>query len=147
MSADHTKRIPYVHGETKAYWNGARQHELWIQRCRACSVHYFYPRDFCPSCFSFDVEWTKACGRGTVYSYTVCLRPAPGFEKDVPYNIALVELAEGVRMMSTVVDCPPDDLKIGMLVEVVFEDVSQDVTLPKFKPAGNPLPLPRQDER
>ena len=91
-----------------------------------------------PSCFSFDVEWTKACGRGTVYSYTVCLRPAPGFENDVPYNIALVELAEGVRMMSTVVDCPPDDLRIGMLVEVVFEDVIQDVTLPKFKPAGNP---------
>lgn len=133
-----TKRLPYVHGETENFWSGARRHELMIQRCRACLHYYFYPRDFCPSCFSFDVEWTKVSGLGTVYSFTVCHRPAPGFEDDVPYNIALVDLAEGVRMMSTIVDCPADDLRIGMPVEVVFEEVSQDVALPKFKPTDHP---------
>jgi len=137
--ADTLKRLPYVHSETESFWNGARRHELWFTRCRACLHHYFSPRDFCPSCFSFDVEWTKASGRGTVYSFTVCYRPAPGFEDEVPYNVALVELAEGVRMMSTIVDCAADDLKVGMPVEVVFEDVSQDITLPKFGPVDHPV--------
>jgi uncharacterized OB-fold protein len=101
--------------------------------CRSCGQHHFYPRDFCPLCFSFDVGWTKACGRGVVYSYTICHRPAPGFEKDVPYNLALIELDEGVRMMSTIVDCPLEELSIGMAVEVVFDDVTSQVTLPKFR--------------
>ncbi len=106
MPEDYKKPLPYVHSETRHYWESTRQHELHIQRCRACGQHYFYPRDFCPSCFSFDVEWTRASGRDTIYSYTICHRPAPGFEKDVPYNIALVELEEGVRMMSTIAECP-----------------------------------------
>ncbi len=129
------KPLPYVHGETESYWSGTRQHELRVRKCRACGRHYFYPRDFCPSCFSFDVEWTKVRGRGLVYSFTVCHRPAPGFENDVPYNIALVELDEGVRLMSTIVDCPLEDLRIGMAVEVVFDDVTAEVTLPRFRPA------------
>jgi uncharacterized OB-fold protein len=91
---------------------------------------------FLPLCFSFDVDWVKASGRGTVYSVTVCHRPAPGFEKDVPYNIVLIELEEGVRMMSTVVGCDNDEVRIGMAVEVVFDDVTADVTLPKFRPVG-----------
>ena len=136
MTTDYEKPLPYIHGETKEYWDGAKKHELLIRRCRSCSRYHFYPRDFCPSCFSFDVEWAKSSGRGTVYSFTICHRPAPGFENDVPYNVALIELEEGVRMMSTVVECPLDDLRIGMPLEAVFDDVTPEVTLPKFRPAA-----------
>lgn len=134
MSEDYDKRLPYIHTETSDYWEGARRHELLVRKCRSCGRHHFYPRDFCPSCFSFDVEWAKASGRGTVYSFTVCHRPAPGFENDVPYNLALIELDEGVRMMSSVVDCPLDEIRIGMEVEVMFDEVTPQVTLPRFRP-------------
>ncbi|MGD0229528.1 MAG: Zn-ribbon domain-containing OB-fold protein [Syntrophorhabdales bacterium] len=133
---DYKKPLPYIHAETKPYWDGAKRHELLIRRCRACGRHYFYPRDFCPYCFSFDVEWVRASGRGTIYSFTICHRGAQAFEADAPYNLVLVELEEGVRMMSTIVGCPKDDLKIGMPVEVVFDDVTPEVTLPKFRPAA-----------
>ncbi len=135
---DYKKPLPYVHAETKPYWDAAKRHELLVRRCRACGRHHFYPRDFCPSCFSFDVEWVRASGRGAIYSFTVCHRAAQGFEADVPYNLVLVDLDEGVRVMSTVVGCPNDDLKIGMPVEVVFDDVTPEVTLPKFRPAALP---------
>ena len=136
MGGGDKKPLPWIHSETKHYWDSARRHELHIQRCRTCGQHYFPPRDFCPSCFSFDVEWTKVSGRGTLYSFTVFHRPAPGFEEDVPYNIALIDLEEGTRMMSTIVECPLEDLKIGMPVEVVFDDITTEVTLPKFKPVS-----------
>ncbi len=135
MTNDYKKPLPYIHTETADYWEGAKRNELLIRRCRSCGQPHFYPRDFCPSCFSFDVEWVKTNGRGSLYSFTVCHRPAPGFEDDVPYNLALIDLEEGVRMMSAVVECPNEDLKIGMAVEVVFDDVSTDVSLPKFRPA------------
>ncbi len=132
---EHKKPLPYIHPETKEYWDGAGRDELLVRRCRSCGAYHFYPRDFCPSCFSFDVGWVKASGRGTIYSFTVCHRGAPGFEDDVPYNLVLVELEEGVRMMSNVIGCANEDLTIGMPVEVVFEDAGGNVTLPKFRPA------------
>jgi len=135
MAEDYRKPLPYIHEETRPYWEAAKGHELQIQKCRICGTHYFYPRDFCPSCFSFDVEWVRASGRGTVYSFTICHRGAPGFERDVPYNLAIIELEEGARMMSNLVECAESDLKVGMAVEVVFDDVTEEVTLPKFRPA------------
>jgi uncharacterized protein len=134
MKTAQGKPLPLIYSETRPYWEAARKHELLIRRCRACGLHYFYPRDFCPECFSVDVEWVKASGRGIIYSFTICHRPSPGFERDVPYNLVLIELEEGARMMSTVVDCPDNDLKIGMAVEVVFDDVTAEVTLPRFRP-------------
>ncbi len=134
MKRNPNKPLPLIYGETRPYWEAAKRHELLIRRCRACGRPYFYPRDFCPECFSFDVEWVKASGRGTIYSFTICHRPAPGFEEDVPYNLALVDLEEGARMMSTIVECPDSGLKIGMPVEVVFDDITEEVTLPRFRP-------------
>ena len=142
MSESQEKPLPHIHTETSDYWEGARRHELLVRRCGSCGQRHFYPRDFCPSCFSLDVGWTKASGRGTIYSFTICHRPAPGFEKDVPYNLALIELDEGVRMMSSIVDCPMEEIRIGMAVEVVFDDVTSQVTLPRFRPAqreGEPV--------
>ena len=136
MTETYRKPLPYIHDETRPYWDAAKRRELLLRKCRSCGRYHFYPRDFCPSCFSFDVEWVPSSGRGVVYSFTICHRPAPGFEKDLPYNLVLIELEEGVRMMSTVVECPNEDIKVGMAVEVVFDEVTPEVTLPRFRPAG-----------
>ncbi|MBI5596984.1 MAG: OB-fold domain-containing protein, partial [Elusimicrobia bacterium] len=95
-----------------------------------------YPRAVCPHCLSGEYEWLPASGKGTVYSYTVCYRPAgEAFAAEVPYIVALVELAEGVRLLSNLIGCPPARARVGLPVEMVFEDVSADLALYKFKPA------------
>ena len=132
---DYAKPLPYMHRETQSFWDGTKKHELWIQRCKDCQKFYFYPRSFCPHCLSDQTEWTRVSGRGKIYSFTVSNRPAsPAFKEDTPYNIALVELEEGVRMMSNIVECKNEDLRIDMPVEVVFDDVTPEITLPKFRP-------------
>ena len=135
--AEYLKPLPHMGLESLIFWEGARNHELLIQKCLDCGRYRFYPRSICPSCLSYEVEWVKASGRGKIYSFTVSYRaPSPGFKADVPYNIAIVELEEGVRLMSNIVGCDNDDLKIGMPVEVVFEPATPEVTIPKFKPAA-----------
>jgi len=130
------KPLPYIHDETLPFWEGCKNHELRLQKCPDCGQIRFYPRSICSNCLSGNTEWVKAGGKGRVYSYTVSYRPAAeAFLEDLPYNIAIIELDEGVRMMSNIVDCADEDLKIGMPVEVVFDDVTPDITLPRFKPA------------
>lgn len=132
---DYKKPLPYIHDETKPFWDRTKKHELWIQHCKDCERFYFYPRSFCPHCLSYNVEWTRATGKGKIYSFTVAHRPAsPEFQPDIPYNITLVELEEGVRLMSNIVECDNEDLQIDLPVEVVFDDVTPEITLPKFKP-------------
>jgi uncharacterized protein len=127
------KPLPLPTQDTREYWEGCRRHELLIQRCRTCGVFRFYPRPMCPDCNSLDSEWIKAGGKGRVYSWTVAVRQFhPAFE--VPYVIAIVELEEGVRMTTNVINCNPEELYEGMPVEVVFEDVSEETTIPKFRP-------------
>jgi uncharacterized OB-fold protein len=128
--------LPIPDQDTRPYWEAARRHELLIQRCRACGQHYFYPRPYCPQCLSPETEWVRASGRGTVYSFTVNHRAAhPAFADRLPYVVALIDLAEGPRMMSTIVECDPADVHIGMAVEVTFEDVTDEISLPVFRPA------------
>src|SRR5205814_4069294 len=93
----------------------------------------FYPRSICPACMSDRIAWIESTGRGTVYSYTIVHRAPAQFAEDVPYVVALIDLAEGVRMMSNVVGSPPAAVHIGAPVEVVFDDVTPEVTLPKFR--------------
>ena len=133
--AEYQKPVPVPTAESQEYWAGCKRHELLIQRCRSCGRFQFYPRAVCTGCLSQDLEWAKASGRGTVYSYSVVYRaPSKAFAADAPYATAIVELEEGVRMMSNVVGCPPEEVRIGMPVEVVFEDVSDEIALPKFRP-------------
>ena len=128
--------MPIPTPETQPYWDGAAAGELRIQRCRDCGQAYFYPRPLCPSCGSGDVEWFTASGRATLYSYVINHRPAPGFEADAPYAIAVVQLAEGPRMMTNITGIPntPDDLVLDMPLQVTFEQRG-DVSLPLFGPA------------
>ncbi len=134
--ADYRKPLPQPTPETKPFWDGAKKHELWVQRCKDCRKSYFYPRPFCPRCFSWNVEWSKTSGKGKLYSFVINHRPPPNFQG--PYVIAVVELDEGARMMTNLVgvDPSPDKIRCDMPVEVVFEDVTETITLPKFRPVG-----------
>ncbi|GAB2986432.1 Zn-ribbon domain-containing OB-fold protein [Amycolatopsis acidiphila] len=131
------KPVPAPTPETRPFFDGAAAGELRIQRCADCGEPFFYPRPSCPFCASGAVEWFTASGRATLYSYTISHRPAPGFEQDAPYAIAVVQLAEGPRMMTNIVgiENTPDNLVLDMDLEVTFEQRG-DVTIPQFTPAG-----------
>jgi uncharacterized protein len=135
MAADRPKAIPRPTPETRPFWDGTAAGELRIQRCLACARHYFYPRPSCPHCGSGEVEWVTASGRARLYSYVISHRPAPGFADDGPYAIAVVELEEGVRMMTNIVrtEITPANLVLDMPLRVVFEPRG-DMVLPLFAP-------------
>lgn len=132
----YTKPLPRIDEESKGFWEACQRHELYVQRCRACGSIRYYPRALCPACLGDDTEWVRCSGRGAVYTYTVTYQnQAPGFREALPYVLAYVELEEGVRLLTNIVGCEPDDVRIGMPVEVVFEDVTAEATLPKFQPS------------
>jgi uncharacterized OB-fold protein len=130
--------VPEATPETREYWEGTSRGELRIQRCRSCGDAYFYPRPFCPSCSSRDVEWFTASGRATLHTYVIVHRGAHGFQDWTPYVIAIVQLDEGPRMMSNVIGVEPaaENLPVGLPLEVTFEPLSDTITIPLFKPAG-----------
>jgi uncharacterized OB-fold protein len=119
--------------ETAHFWQGTSEGELRLQRCRACDRAYFPPQPFCPHCASDDVEVVRASGNGTLHSYVINHRAAPGFT--APYVIAVVELDEGPRLLTNLVEveADPDALPLDLPVEVVFETVG-DAALPIFRP-------------
>ena len=121
--------------ETQHFWDGTRSGELRLQRCEDCSRVYFPPRPFCPACASRKVSVFAASGRGVLWSYVIHHRNVPGFTP--PYAIAVVQLEEGPRMMTNIVDCPqtPEALVLDMPLEVAFEKLDDDITLPLFRPA------------
>ena len=129
------RALPVPTPETQHYWDGAKECELRLQRCDACAHVYFPPRPFCPECSGREVSVFAASGRGTLHSYVINHMKAPGFEP--PYTVAVVELEEGPRLMSNILDCPatPEALVLDMALEVTFEKVTEDITLPQFKPA------------
>ena len=119
---------PSVSSETKAYWDAAGEGKLLVRKCTACGEAHHYPRTICPFCFSDKTEWITASGKGTIYSYSV-MRRAP-----VPYALAYVTLAEGPSMMTNIVDCDLDKIRIGQDVKVVFKPTDGGPPLPMFTP-------------
>jgi hypothetical protein len=133
---DWNKPLPSIVGETRPYWESCRQGQLLIQKCDGCGEYQFYPRGICANCWSGEIKWVKASGKGTVWTFTVTYQNrTPGFDAG-PYVLALVELEEGVRMFSNIVECNPRDVRIGMPVQVTFVKATDQVTIPYFKPAG-----------
>lgn len=130
------RALPAPTPETAHFWEGTRAGELRLQRCSTCDQVYFPPRPHCPACGSREVAVFAASGRGRLHSYVINHRAAPGFE--APYSIAIVALEEGPRMMSNVVEVPqtPEALVLDMALEVVFEEVSDEITLPLFRPVA-----------
>jgi uncharacterized OB-fold protein len=129
------KPLPAVTEDGAPYWAACREQRLAVQRCSACGHLRFPPSVVCPKCLAFEHEWTPLSGHGTIYSFIVVHRPQhPGFFDVVPYNVAIVELEEGIRLHTNVVECANEDLRIGLPVEVVFEKQDDEITLPKFRP-------------
>lgn len=135
--AEYQRPLPFPTAETQPFWDACRRHELQLPFCTRCQAFFFYPRRFCPRCFSWEIGWRRCSGRGTLYTYAIQYRPmVPGFEP--PYVTALVQLEEGPRLMTNLVDVEPDPERIrcDMAVEVVFRDVTDQITLPLFRPAS-----------
>jgi uncharacterized OB-fold protein len=132
----YAKALPHIDEENRPWWEALQRHELYLQKCRDCGDLRYYPRALCTQCLSSRIEWVRARGTGKVYTFTATYQnQAPGFRDSLPYVMAYVELDEGVKMLTNLVDCRPEQVKIGMPVEVVFEDVTPAVTLAKFRPA------------
>jgi uncharacterized OB-fold protein len=132
---EYNKPLPQPTPWSKPFWEGCKRNELLIQKCEECHNLIMYPKLFCPHCLSPNLQWEKSSGKGKIYSYSVVHAYAPtAFSKDVPYIVAVVELDEGVRMMSSIVQCNPEEIQCDIPVEVVFEKVTDEITLPKFKP-------------
>lgn len=133
--ADPGRALPQPTPETQHFWDGTKAGELRLQRCDACGKVYFPPRPFCAGCASRQVSVFAASGKAILWSYVIHHRKVPGFTP--PYAIAVVQLAEGPRMMTNIVDCPqtPEALQLDMALEVVFEQQTDAITLPLFRPA------------
>ena len=132
-----TRPVPRPTDVSRPHWDGARRGELLVQRCTDCGRHVFLPALVCPYCAGVALEWTRSSGLGVVDTFTVVWRPAsPAF--DAPYVVAVVELDEGWHMLTNVVDCEPGEVWIGLPVEVAFRDVSDEITLPMFRPRPRP---------
>lgn len=136
---DYTKPLPKSDPVTAPFWDSVNREALEVQRCDDCNAFVFYPRALCPSCGSRRLTWTPVSGRGRIYSMTIVHRPTnSAFKADSPYVVALVELEEGCRMMSNIIDvqADPEHVRIGMAVEIVYDRVTATTTLPKFRPVA-----------
>ena len=129
--------IPEVDNLTSFFWEGVAKHQLLILRCGACGTYVHYPRPVCPKCLSMDhLAPQQVSGRGTIYSHTTTVQPFhPYFVDKVPYNLIIVALDEDsdIRITSNMVDIANDDIRIGMAVQVTFQEVAPGLTLPLFK--------------
>ena len=133
--SNYVKPLPVPSLESLPFWEGCRRHELLLQRCARCRTFWFPPSILCPECLSTAWEWTKISGRGEIYSFVIFHRTYhTGFADEIPYVVAVVELEEGPRLMSNIIECEPHAVRCEIPVEVVFEDVSETVTLFKFRP-------------
>jgi uncharacterized OB-fold protein len=134
-AAGYGKPRPVLGDLNRPFWEALTEHRLQVQRCEECGALRFPIGPACPRCLSERHRWEQVSGRGTVLSWVVFRRAYdPAFAGDVPYNVAFVELVEDLRMFSNLVDVGLDEIEVGMEVEVVFDDVAPDLTLPRFRP-------------
>ncbi len=127
------KPVPEPSRDSKPYWDALNEGRLVIQQCAACGQLRHYPRPVCEACYSMEVTWRQASGRGRVHSWTVAHHPFhPGFKSELPYVLATVDLEEGVRMVAQLRGVAPDEVAVGVPVDAAFERVTEELTLPYF---------------
>jgi uncharacterized OB-fold protein len=138
MVSQYTKPLPAPDLDTARFWEGCREHKLLAQKCSSCGAFRWPPRDLCPKCRSWDCQWVRLAGTAIVSSFVVVHHvTVPAFADEAPYAVARVTLDgtdDKVRMTTNIIDCPWAQVRVGMPVTVVFEDVTPEVTLPKFRP-------------
>jgi len=130
---------PVPQPESDFYWERCKEGELWLRHCKSCDKTYFYPRDLCPMCFSRNTDWIQTDGKGTLHTFAIVHRgPTPAFRDKAPYVTAVVELQGGARMPTNLVEIDPDPavIKCGMSLEVTFEKLDDNISLPMFRPSN-----------
>ena len=128
------KPLPIVTEENRPFWEGCQQGKFLLQQCSKCHHFQFYPRLYCMQCSSDAVHWVEANGQGVIYSFTIIYQnKSPEFVHDTPYNVAIVQLEEGPRLMSNIVDIDATELQVDLPVVVVFDQVTDTITLPRFR--------------
>ncbi|MFK7957552.1 MAG: Zn-ribbon domain-containing OB-fold protein [Lysobacterales bacterium] len=133
--SDYKKPLPVIQPFTREFWEGTKNQKLLIQTCNECEAKIFFPRQQCPECWSTDLGWMEASGKATIYAFSVTHEGVEeAFREDLPIVLAWVDLPEGIRMQTNIVECDPDGISIGQEVEVVFKTVTDDITLPYFRP-------------
>jgi uncharacterized protein len=135
--SDYVKPVPQADGTTRPFWESLKAHQMKLQKCNDTGKFFFYPRGLSPFTLSDNISWEPVSGRGVIHAFTIVHQNrAPGFADEIPYVVAMVELEEGPRMMSNIIDveADPEHVKIGMPVEIVYDDITDEVTLPKFRP-------------
>ena len=133
--ATYGRPIPQVEPEAAPFWESLREHRMRVQRCDDCAQFYFPPSARCPNCLSDSVAWTEVSGRGQVWATATMYRAyLPAYESEVPYDVSIIELDEGAKVWSNVVGCDPDDVQVGMVVTVRYDDVTPALTLARFVP-------------
>ncbi len=126
--------LPIPDDDTRRFWEGCREHKLLFQKCHACSFVRWPPSIACPSCYSSETEWINASGKGKIYTFAVYHRAFdPAFRDRLPYIAAIVELDEGPRLATNIIGCFPNEVACDARVEVVWDDVTDTVSLPKFR--------------
>ena len=134
-ATQYAKPLPEPSAVSAPFWEGLKAGELRLQRCAACSRYVFYPRSVCPYCLSDQLEWQTASGHGRVYSYTIVRRAMnPAFAQEVPYIFAIVELEEGPRVTTNLINCSPEEARVDMLVKAAYDSVTSEIALLKFEP-------------
>ena len=132
--SEYKKQLPDITSTDKPFWDAAKRHELMAYRCLNCGTFYSQATD-CIACDSPRMGWVRVSGKGEVFTFGIYHQLYhPAWKEDIPYNVAWIKLDEGPLLMSNIVECKNEDIYIGMPVEVVFDDVTEEVTLPKFKP-------------
>lgn len=134
MTAPLPNMAPPINPDSKPFWDATAEDKLLLPRCDQCSTVIWYPREFCPACGSLDVSWFEASGRGSVYSFSIVRKGENMYTAAAPYVLAYVELEEGPRIMTNIVDCEVEEVAIGQAVSVVFHDTGQGQKLPRFAP-------------
>lgn len=136
MSEAPQRPLPQPSPVSRPFWEGLHRGELRLQKCRDCNRYVFYPRPHCPHCMSTALEWVSVSGRGRVYSFTIVRRAMiPAYQGDVPYVFAIVELEEGPRLTTNIVNCDPETVRVDMPVKATYDKVTSEITLLKFEPA------------
>ena len=132
------KPLPRVTPDSEPFYKGLRECRLLLPFCLSCEKSHLPPGPVCPHCFSDRLEWRAASGRGRISTWTVVHKAwFAAFAEDIPYNVVQVELDEGPRLTANVIDLPNEKLRIGLAVTIVFDDVAAELTMPRFRPAGD----------
>lgn len=134
---NYTKPLPLITELSKVFYDGCKEGKLLYQKCSDCSEVIFYPKMLCSNCMGRNLEWVPSSGRGKIFSFTIGYDMVPTeFANDTPFVLATVILEEGFTILTNIVECNLDQLVCDMPVEVVFDPVTPEITLPRFKPAG-----------